>query len=529
MDAATPAPSAVAAKRGRAALVAVLALAAVGLGLIMNREGVDLSPDGGAYATSGILFARGEGVSRPNPGVPEPHAWFPPFVAWLVGLCESAGWNIAVAMGVLNALAWGALAAAVGIFARRALGGDPWWAAVAAGLILTSSHICEMEGMLLSEPWFLLWFVFSLAALGEWWDRPSFALAALAGGCVAGALLTRYVGVTLIALGAPAMLLRSIPFFRARIPMVLLFGFIAGAPVVLWTLWQKMIRGGDAPRPIERHLIQREQLVEGFNTLASFIITDDFVLTTAGRALVLLVTLAIASWALVLWLRRGDGPAPRERLAATPGLIWLSAAFAPVYLGFLVISISFADAGTPLDSRILIPLVPAGALVATWLAVVGPWRHGSRTTRWVLVALTGGVLVLHAVSTAGLIYYREAVTWSQDRPSLLGQAVRDLPADAVIYTNEPFAVYYVSRRKTDLLPDDAPDEEADDDDLAEFDEHLAELRAALVHGGWIVYFNKLCLNESPLSRARAREALTVESSRIFEDGVLLRIAPSPGE
>lgn len=508
--------------------IALILLSLLGLaaGLCLNRFGVDVEPDSAVMIAAGLRCAHGEGVSIPNMvGAAKPMTWFPPMISWGVAGCEWAGLNYRQLFGVFNAVAWGLLIGWVGWLARRTAGNNALAGLFAAGVLVTSSAMCAVCGMLYSEPPFWLWMTGALAALGCWWERPLWRWAALAGVCVGGALLTRYVGLTLVALGGLAMLVRPGQKWGRRLAASALFGILSAGPMFAWHFWQTKMRHGDGARTLAWHPIPQKLMEEGIATFASFIVPAQYADSVFGsRAIFGLACLLVCG--ALFWLARRGGGTLRDRLAAVPGLVKVCTVFVGIYLSFLVVSISIADADTPLDGRILSILIPPGALLASYLCAVTVWEHGNRWARQGVTAVLGGLLLLQGMAAARLVLDRQGVLWGAGATSPLLDALGAIPSDAVIYSNDPYAIYMAVRRKTETLPFALPSGPPTPREREDFRAQMEEMRAALAgKGGWVVYWNALRFLDPVIDQDELKTAVRVVEARASEDGTLLRVAP----
>lgn len=132
--------------------------------------------------------------------------------------------------------------------------------------------------------------------------------------------------------------------------------------------------------------------------------------------------------------------------------------FALTYLGFLAVSISFVDANTPLDDRILSPVYIAAVVVAVWLAqeLLEKTEMRPRYTR--LLAVVGlvaflGVQLVQGVRLAAASYAGgwgfSSRSW-QASPTI--DRVSSLPANILIFSNAPELVYLHTSRDAQALP-----------------------------------------------------------------------------
>jgi hypothetical protein len=203
--------------------------------------------------------------------------------------------------------------------------------------------------------------------------------------------------------------------------------------------------------------------------------------------LVLLVAVVITG----LLCRRAD-------LAPEPGILRslpvLLALFPPIFTGFLLVSISFYDAGTLLNRRILSPLFLPGLLAVMCFAFDASWalRYGWRAYT-VLAILATVLLFANAPSSQAWIErsHDRGLGYSQPhfKKSPLMRKVRALPQDLQIYTNAMDAVYILAGRDSVPLPGKynrntlVPNEH--------YDEEMAQVRSRMKeHRAVVVYFTQ---------------------------------------
>lgn len=541
-------------------VLVILSGLAVAAGLSMDRFGVDVEPDSAVYMSAGILCAHGEGVSEPNLiGAPRPMTWFPPAVPWMVSICERSGLDIRKAFAVFNAVSWGVLTGWIGWLAFRTTGGSPLLGILAAATILTSEAICYDHSMLYSEPPFLLWTTGSLAALAFWWKHPRLRWAAAAALCVGASLLTRYAGMTLVLTGGLAMFARPGLEWRRRLAMLAIFGALSSGPLFAWHLWQKNVRHADLERTLEWHPVTPGQIGEGVDTLASFIVPGEFADFPHSDATILAVVSALivaAVWSrqrcpdgmvarekppavrlenAALPVRLAGGGTVREKPSASgspgglrsrwPALVWICAVFMGVYPAFLLVSISIADADTPLDARILSILIPPGVIIASHLAFVTGWERMGGLAKCGAFIVIGGLLALHGISTLRYYVIKHDVTLSPNHPSALLHALRAIPDNAILFSNEPASIYMAARLKSEGLPRLLVGNESETAKRNRLNRRIEFMKKAMAaRGGWVVYWIQLH-GDPVISEDIVKKNLPILEITHFDDGALLRVAP----
>ncbi|MEI6349639.1 MAG: glycosyltransferase family 39 protein [Verrucomicrobiota bacterium] len=510
--------------------MAVFSVLGTAAGLYMNRHGVNVEPDSSVYMTSGILFAHGEGLSMPNSiGAPQPMAWFPPVTPWMVSFCEWTGQDIFKSFGIFNAVSWGLLIGWVGWLAKRSAGGLLIPGILGAAAILTSGDLCNVHSYLYSEPPFFLCLMGALSALAFWWEQPRLRWVAVAGLCIGLGVLTRYVGLTLIATGGLVLLAHPGRDWR-RIRALILFGVLSVGPILGWHFWITRARGSAASeRTLAWHPITQAQINEGIETIASFVVPVDFANSVWAPRIVFLLMAGLAAALIRIWLGRPDGRTRREKLGATPPLIGISACFIAIYLAFLVLSISIADACTPLDGRILSIIVPPGVLVVTYLVSVSLYQPGEKWTRRGTACATAGLLAILGYSTLNENVCREHLYWTPGQDSEVHDALRSVPSRDIVFSNAPCDLFMATRRKTEALPLLPPEYGQNGSEEEDFRKRFAFMEKTLApHGGWVVYWEALA-NDPAITMEALRAALPVIETKTFGDGTLLHIAPFSGK
>lgn len=505
-----------------------LSLLGLGMGLYMNRLGVDVEPDSAVYATSGILFAHGQGISMPNQlGAPQPMVWFPPLTPWVVSLCEWSGLDIRKSFGAINAVSWALLIGSVGVLARKCAKGRWVPGILAAGVITTSYAICTVNGFLYSEPMFQLFSLGTLAMLASWWECMDIRRAAVAGLFVGLALLTRYVGVTLFALGGLVILMRLGMRWRPLFNVLTAFSVPAAGPMFAWHLWQKFVKfAPSSERTLAWHPITAAQVGEGIETIASFVVPPALVNSFRATRIIAMLTMGLLVVVVWLWLGRKGGTAP-EKPSTIPALAGIGATFIVIYLGFLVLSISIADADTPLDWRILSITIPPGAIIGGYLLFVAGWKRGNWRTQWATIVICGALLAIHGYYTFSCQVCRESISLGPDETSEALNALRLVPDHSIIFSNAPCEVYMAARMKTEqlpLLPEGNNSQPLED---KAFKAQIERMRRTLAPGGgWVLYWNGLN-GDPPIPRKMLQSVLPIAQVQVFGDGALLRISPAP--
>jgi hypothetical protein len=248
-----------------------------------------------------------------------------------------------------------------------------------------------------------------------------------------------------------------------------------------WFVWsgRNAIEAGSVTnRGISLHLPDMEKLVEGLSTAGRWLFPARLPVTVSGA-----VVVGVAVWVVIAATRRlasGRGE-PSAR-----AVLGISLVIACVYPLFLLTSLSFVDASTPLDDRILSPLVVFGLIMA--LCTVAPAIAHPGPRRWLGIAGVAALLVL-----TGVRGVRKAIQLHEDGQGYAGRAwrnsqvvawVADLDPGVVIYSNELDVLYLYTGRQAFQVPIRwDPVREAPRED---FEGQLSSMRERVLEQGAVV-------------------------------------------
>ncbi len=512
----------------RFALLMIFGAALVAGGLVWanTRWGVGLRGDSFAYISGARNLAAGLGYSRiSGGGEVKPVTHFPPLLSIVLAGAELVGWDavpaargLVIGLMVINTLLIGALG--------WQILGDPWAGVLGAVFFGLNPLFIDVHSWAMAEPLFLTLTLALLWTVGRM-AGDSKARRAIAPGLLAGlSFLTRYVGAAGIAAGLATILW---PPHEGHSKLRRAFAFTAASllPVSAWLARNLWISATSTNRLITWHPIDASRLVEAGATFAAWLLPDSIVAERAWLSWfggLLGIGSLIAAAVIVLHRRAGSVDARWQSNLARP-LAWFVLAYAGVLFGNLLL----LDSSTPLDARVLCPLLAALVpLAAAWL--VRCWSEGRTWVRSITAVVV--VLVLAGFATDGrqLLDQGWLRGWGfshrlwQTSPVL--QAIRDLPP-VTIYTNEPDLVYFHTGRPSYIIfgatdPVTGLPRQAYDEWLGLAKDTLAQGRAVLV----LVNFDRLMTD--PEDRAMVN-ALSegLENEGIYSDGVILSVGGRP--
>ncbi len=479
--------------------------------LVVSRRGVYLSPDGLAYVGAARNLVDGHGLTPP-PGAP-PLGNFPPLYSLVLAAGGVFGPDPLTVARVLSPLLFGATIFVVGLMAFR-LTRSVLLAAAAQLLVLSGGDFLAFHSAALSEPLFLLLTLLAVAAAAAVAERER--LVVLAGLCAAAAVLTRYVGLALVAAGTVVLL--AVGDRRRRWRTAIAFATVAILPVVAWLAWVRAVEGKATNRTAVVHAPDLAYFGRGLETASRWFLPEDLPaalrLAVAAAVIVLLVGVVVA--------RRGRFPEGSTRLPA------LLAAFSVAYLLALFADRLLFDVTGRLDSRFLVPLHAAAVLLGVWALT----RAGLERSP-VALAGVGALVVVQLVS--GAAWVRDAATDAAVRPggftgprwvhSRVIADVRVLAPSTAVYTNDVGALHFHTGRVARLVPE--KEDKLTGRRNPAYDTELRAVASALRSGGVLVYFTAVPARQHALpTPAELADRLGLQETARDEVGRLYRLPPA---
>lgn len=366
----------------------------------------------------------------------------------------------------------------------------------AAGIFLallfaTNAQLLKIHAYVLSEPLFLFFSLlsflfFSISAKRSTPKVTDYWLL-LTGFATGLAFLTRYSGLALIATFLAAIFLFQSDW-RSR--LLKIGQFLTGAlpPTAAWFIRNAIVAESATNRVFRYNPIELPNIRLGLRNFSQFLIPfpswqnwlfESGLLSAflIGLGLVLLARLIFYAWKQLF-------QSPNHQITQSPNpLAFTTTLYVFGYLGAVVFSMSFFDASTKFQHRILAPLY------VSWLIL---WVYGlhklNKTTR--LFSYVG--LSLAAISLVFTTYQAQIIidelhhsaglgygSWKW-RQSVIMARLNSLPPEVAIYTNSPPAVYHVTGRASRVLP--SPVNPVSGQVRSNYQQDLAQLRADLLTG-----------------------------------------------
>lgn len=422
--------------------------------------------DATGYITAARNLVAGHGIGAFDPsGRFSPGVSHPPLYVLALGAVSLLGLEPLQAARALDILLFGLLVAACGVMLSRVLGSRGAGLAFSA-LLLVHPALLIAYTSAMAEPPFILFGLLSLLFLVDYLGEPRSA-SLLAGALAAGgALLSRYPGAAFVLAGAAGILLWGGSRLTVRLRRAGAFIALGSLPVGVFLLWTASLPEAEGPRALAGTVSILPGLgrfgrsvgaaVWGWKPIPPAVLLPDWMggqapagLLSGMLATVGLVAVAALAYGSIRGLRRhSDLP---ERTRANRLLLLILGLFVGIYLVFFAIAYLVTDPTPDVDSRTLLPLLPAlmGMAVGFAQLTFTGWR-GSKLLRFgwtaLLLATLAGYAVISQDIVLGLHRTGLGYTGREWRNSPTIAAVRDLPPERSLISNEPSAVLLLTGR-----------------------------------------------------------------------------------
>jgi 4-amino-4-deoxy-L-arabinose transferase-like glycosyltransferase len=433
----------------RSILVAV-ALAAFILVLLATRWGIATSSDSARYIRSArhVLGREVRVEQEVSAEAKAEQAHYPPMYSSVLAVASLGGADPLNAARWLHALLLAANAVIAAELVRRFT--ESPTAALFTGVVSAFSHASVyIHTIALSEPLYVTLSLLSLGMLASHLRRPRWGMlfgAALI--CGAG-VLTRYAGWALVPAGGVCLLLLSRRPIPRRLLDAMLFGVVACATAIGWSIRNQLMLGSATNRVMAWHPAGMLHLRDGARTAWNWLVAEAVVHPVlTGLAAIVAATILF----MPLLLKRGDGDGgddasdvARDRRTLSAVMIVFSLAFAAL----LIVSISLFDYHTPVDRRILSPVYAAWVIIAGCVMADVQRRPDSiRTAAWSVALLLAvwsigrGARLAHEQFRDGSGFAHRHWRESQTLAALRA----NVPHEQPVYTNAPGAMYLLTHR-----------------------------------------------------------------------------------
>lgn len=416
--------------------VAFFSLTSLVLFLINTRYGIGIYPDSLRYM----------GISE--------RPYDAPLYAWLLMGVSATGVDLPVgakAIGLFfvcanTILIWHLLVRASGKYV---------YATAGTAIITLAPQFVTLHSLAMSEPPFLFFLLVTVLALLRYFETEDRTWLKASAVLLGLTTLVRFTAPPLGAAIAVCLLLDPRHTLSRRFVDATIFAVVSTAIFLCWVVMSEVI----ADRSIGRALwfygnMGASEWLKSLGAMTAWLLPDK--VPFAARVVLLGAFAAAAAYLTFLHAREPRRHA-RQAKVADALLPTLFGLFFFLYLGFMVLSTS-VEANLSLTGRYAFPVYVTTVLMITIvLAHIGDARGIVKLVHYGLVCFAVLVFGGHVVRTAARSSeaYRFGVGYASrewvNSPTM--QALRQLPADASIYSNGADVVAYVLGRESHFLPE----------------------------------------------------------------------------
>ena len=472
-------------------IIILLAMSLIGMSALWRSTpyGLGLVNDSATYVEGTTSLLAGKGYVRIlGGGGIKTITHFPPLFSLLLAGLGLVGMDLLQGARVLITILFGVDILLVGLSVYK-ISRSMGFAVFGALLLAVSDLHLGVYSFALSEPLFLTLMLAAFLCLGQSFDRPHWGWLVLTGLILSLAYLTRYAGASLFVTAALVLsLLKPSKIIKQA-------GFIlAGAlpPILAWLFYGLATSGPAAlgNRQLLWHPLPIKTLFEALKNLLTWIAPNDLLAAGSfwGRTLSLFSLLllpGLAAWLVWAVWHRINLARQQAKVVGGFALAFTLCLHVLIYLGFLLVSLTFFDASTPLNDRILsVIYIPEIILFSGGMAWL--WNRFSArmaVLRWILVAfclslalfnVKDGYTAMHQLGKEGQGFAHRGISGS---PAI--QAIRLMPP-TVIYSNKPSAIFLLTGKPSYVAP--TPLDPVTGQTRSNFSDDLAQMQLRVQDG-----------------------------------------------
>ncbi len=486
---------------------------------------VGVNPDSLIFIDTAQNIIAGNGITAYVDGTQKPLTHFPP----LYPLTLAAGGVISgkdpfvvarwVNIGTF-ALLLGYIARVVWYITNRTC----WLSILVVGILILAPHILFIHTLAMSEPLFLVFTIITFFLLARYREVAHTRILVLASITSSMALLTRYPGIALILTGSIELFFfcpsRT---FRKRVQDTLLFILLACTPMAFWIGRNMVLAENATNRTLAFHPPGLSHIRGFFYTLSTWVIpySTSYTIHTGLR---IILTGVFLVGCLFFWKRNISFRQYLYSFIIETPIARIASLFIAIYIGFILISISFFDYQTPLDYRLLLPVYLAILLIIAVFIHYDTENKQMFVKKRVILSvslITMSILYIFVSSELMLFLHTNGWKYSGRRwqESALIEETAQIHPSIPIYTNAPNILRFIINRdtlslpykfhRTSLLPNET------------YAIEIATMREDIVHrDALIVYFTRLSWTNNIPTPEELQQELPLEPVVIVEDGIL---------
>jgi len=429
--------------------------------------GIGIRTDSVAYLWSARDLAHGIGLGTVDAfGKFQPLNHYPPLYPILLALFEVLKIDPMVGARWLGAVFIGLLVVLFMVIIYRLTKRSFWFPTLGVLVLLFMPALWDTSLYAMTEPLYLACSLTGLIFLDNYSATKRRRWLILAAVLLSLSFLTRYIGISVIAVGLLFLLIQRNTGFRRKLGDVIILGAIGFIPMAVGLLRNDLLTGSGTDRSVQYVAITAQEWQSTFNSLATSV---EPIRAVVKFTLPHLVVFVVALGMAFLFIRWKAG---RSEQIVTQ-LPMLLALYAGIYLVLTVVSRLLVDPTIPLyEDRILYPfLISVFFLVLYGLDLLLKYlRDRSR----LLAVLIAGFLLLAAWgfirtnSSAKFPYIRPVLPILQSHYTGLGlqihpdliepfqNAVAKLPKGILFFADDVERLYFYTGKPSSYIDDLTP-------------------------------------------------------------------------
>ncbi|MGA1867795.1 MAG: ArnT family glycosyltransferase [bacterium] len=486
----------------RTALYIIITIAMIGIiGVVCaTRWGIGITPDSVNYIGVARNVVKGRGFIKPNPdksGKDEFMTNWPPLYPLILAMIGIFGIDPLNGARFLSLFLFAVNILLIGLIIRKHTKESMWPSVCGSLLMATSVAMLGIHSMAWTEPLFVFLTLLGFILLALYMENARVPFLVASSFVVGCALITRYPGLTLIITCIIGLFFLSAKTIQRKIIDIFIFGSISCTPLLLWVM-RNMVREGTATnRSMAFHPLTSDHINRALSTFSQWLLPRD-VPSPVRNFFLLVVIIGLLYGAILVLLRenrRDMSKSLKECLKKIPKILGLLLIFVFIYLVFLAVSISFFDAHTRLDNRILSPIYVASLILIICLIYRLIFSGQKiRVLQIICIVMCLGFSGSYVFrSTKWIInnyHFGQEYASKAWKHSEILEIVRGLPSGIPIFSNAPDAIYIHTGRPASMIPAkiDASTRQINESCISDLKNMWTRLKA---DGGVVVYLNAI--------------------------------------
>ncbi|MDY0042077.1 MAG: hypothetical protein RBS57_17330 [Desulforhabdus sp.] len=497
-------------------LMILLGMCASAVMYQITAQGPGVSPDSTVYIEVARNVLAGKGFLVGG----EPMTHYPPVFPLLLAVIGLfTGNDILLAARLLSSILFGVNVVLVALAVYMCTRHDRLATGLMIPIVVLSAPVLSIHSMAWSESPYIAFSMTGCILLAQYLVRPNPKLLVLAALMAGFAAATRYIGITVFPVSVLALLVLSHKPFRHKLGEIILFLGIACLPLVLWLIRNMLVARFATNRQLEFHPFNIEHL-------KSLVIQMyDFVLPTSISGWTKAFHLGIFATLLVLAIRFLYQRADIKKIKSSIRVILPSVfvIYSVLYIAFLLLSISFFDAHTPVNDRLLLPVFFALIIVVTSV-VKGFTEACHQKTVWygyvLLLLLSVGINAVPAFQRAVAIHHEGTgyTAWCWKKSATLA-VLAHMPENMKIYSNGPDVIRVHTQNRANMIPQKMFPETLKEND--KYQETMIQMIGECEKGNaLIVYFDRITWRWYLASKEEIESQCNIPLVNRMDDGII---------